>query len=215
MKPSIQSASFFTPANLSATSFDYLLLAVFLRSRSDALPWALEIAERAELFGQRDLESLRVYVVGFSPDRDGGTQAMQLIHYVRGWKGTHFYLKGRMVIGEMGQAYHLEAVIRCFVESCSARDYRAHCFRLIDSPYYPVAPQRMYEYIHPEFRHVTPLSERGIYQFPCAYMLDWFEAQRDHPASIRDQIQAAGIAKGCDACPRFNPNDFHLRKDET
>lgn len=136
---------------------------------------------------------------------------MQLIHYIRGWKGTHFYVKGRMIIGEMVQAYHLESVIRCFVESCAVRDHRAHCFRLIDSPYFPVAPRRMYEHIHPEFKHITPLPERGIYQFPCAYMLDWFEAQRDHPASIRDQIQAAGIGKCCDVCPRFNPDNFERR----
>lgn len=209
MKP----ASFFTPANLAATSFDYLLLAVFLHSRSDALKWALEIAERAPLFASRNLESLRVYVAGF--DQEEAEQALQLIHYIRGWKGTHFYVRGRMVIGEMEQAYHLESVIRCFVESQSAQDWRAHCHRLIDSPYFPVAPKRIYDDIHPMFRHVKPLSERGIYLFPCAHMLNWFEAQRDHPASIRDQIQAAGVAKGCDVCPRFNPDDFHRRKDET
>lgn len=209
MKP----ASFFTPANLAATSFDYLLVAVFLRSRSDALKWAIEIAERATIFESRDLESLRVYVACFS--REEAVQAVQLIHCIRGWKGTHFYVRGRMVIDDMERAYHMESVLRCFVESLSARDYRAHCHRLIDSPHFPVSPRRLYEHIHPMFRHVTPLSERGLYLFPCAYMLDWFEAQRDHPASIRDQIQAAGIAKGCDACPRFNPDDFRTTKDKT
>ncbi|WP_186215931.1 hypothetical protein [Burkholderia gladioli] len=201
-------SSFFTPASLAAASLDYLLIAVFLRSRSETLPVVLEIAERAELFTQRDLESLKIYVAGFRADDEGATQTMQLIHYIRSWKGSHFYVRGRLMIGAMEQAYNLESVIRCFVESFSVDDYRAHCYRLIDNPYFPVAPQRMYEHIHPEFRHVTPLSERGIYQFPCAYMLDWFQAQRDHPASVRDQIQAAGISKGCDACPRFNPDEF-------
>ena len=212
MKPDSYPPGFFTPAGLAETSMDYLLVAVFLRSRSDALPWAIEIAERAQLFAQRDLESLKVYVAGFSADAEGGTQAIQLIHYIRGWKGTHFYARGRMIIGETEQAYHLQSVINCFVESCLVRDYRAHCHRLIDSPYFPVSPQVMYEHIHPAFRHVTALSERGLYQFPCTYMLSWFQAQRGHPASIRDQIQAGGVAKCCDVCPRFNPDNFQPTK---
>jgi hypothetical protein len=207
-----RTAAFFTPANLATESFRYLLIAVFLRSRSEALQWALEIAERGQLFAERDLESMHVYVAGFSPEQT--EDALQLIHYTRGWKGTHFYAKGRMIIGEMEQAYHLESVIKCFVESRWADDYRAHCHRLIDSPYFPVAPQRVYEHIHPAFRHVTPLSERGLYVFPCAYMLDWFQAQRDHPSTIVHQIQADGVAKLCDVCPRFNPDDFRLRKEK-
>jgi hypothetical protein len=120
-----------------------------------------------------------------------------------------------MIIGEMEQAYHLESVIKCFADSCRVHDYRAHCHRIIDSPYFPVAPQRLYEHIHPEFRHVTPLSERGLYVFPCAYMLDWFQAQRGHPATVPNQIHAEGVAKYCDVCPRFNPDDFTETKDKS
>jgi hypothetical protein len=39
-------------------------------------------------------------------------------------------------------------------------------------------------------------------------MLQWFRAQRGHPASIVDQIQAEGVDKMCDVCPRFAPDDF-------
>ena len=39
-------------------------------------------------------------------------------------------------------------------------------------------------------------------------MLKWFRAQRDHPASVQDQIQAEGVEKMCDVCPRFDPDDF-------
>jgi hypothetical protein len=109
-----------------------------------------------------------VFVAGFASNFEGATQALDLIHYVRGWKGTHFYANGRMIIGEMEQAYHLESVIKCFAESCLARDYRAHCHRTIDSPYFPVTARLQLEYIHPLFRQY------------------------------------------CDACPRFNPDDFGL-----
>jgi hypothetical protein len=162
----------------------------------------------AQLFAERDLESMRIFVAGFVPTFEGATQAMDLIHYVRGWKGTHFYAQGRMIIGEMREAFMTEAVLKCFADSCSVRDYRAHCFRLIDNPFEPLAPYRNFEHVAPYFRHFEAKSEDGTYVFPCRHMLQWFRPQRDHPASIPDQIQAEGVEKYCDICPRFDPDDF-------
>lgn len=198
----------FTHEDLCRMSHDYLVIALFVRSRSDAFRMAFEVARKATLFAERDLESMKIFVAGFVSTFEGATQALDLIHYARGWKGTHFYAQGRMIIGEMDQAYHLESVINCFADSCRARDYRAHCHRTIDSPYFPVTARLQLEHIHPEFRHITAQSDEGIYNFPCAYMLQWWQAQEHHPASVRDQIQAEGVAKYCDVCPRFNPDDF-------
>jgi hypothetical protein len=208
--PNALPASFSTHEDLCQASNDYLVIALFLRSRSDAFKPAIAVARSAELFVERDLDSMRVFVAGFASNFEGATQALDLIHYVRGWKGTHFYANGRMIIGEMEQAYHLESVIKCFAESCLARDYRAHCHRTIDSPYFPVTARLQLEYIHPLFRHITAQSEDGTFIFPCKYMLQWWQAQPDHPSSVRDQIQAEGVTKYCDACPRFNPDDFGL-----
>ncbi|HDR9497035.1 TPA: hypothetical protein QDC06_000220 [Burkholderia cepacia] len=199
---------FFAHENLAKLSGDYLVLVLFVRSRSDAFPWAFDVASRAPLFVERDLETLKIYVAGFVPTFAGATQAMDLIHYVRGWKGTHFYAQGRMIIGEMEQAFYLESVLRCFADSCAARDYRAHCFRLIDDPFNPLAPYRNFEYIAPHFRHFEAKADDGTYVFPCKHMLQWFRAQRDHPSTIQDQIQAEGVDKMCDVCPRFEPDDF-------
>jgi hypothetical protein len=201
-------ASFFTHESLCALSRDYLLLVLFVRSRSGAFDLAIDVAKLAPLFVERDLESLKMYVAGFAPTFEGATLAMDLIHYVRGWKGTHFYAQGRMVIGEMRQAYDVEAVLQCFTESCRADDFRAHCYRTIDTPYFPVHARLKLEHIHPMFRHITAASDDGDLLFPCSFMLQWFEAQPDHPASVRDQIQAEGVAKMCDVCPRFDPDDF-------
>jgi hypothetical protein len=200
--------SFFTHDNLSRLSRDYLVLVLFLNSRSDVFPMAFNVASKASLFAERDLESLKVFVAGFVPTFEGATQAMDLISYVRGWKGTHFYAQGRMVIGEMEPAFLLESVLKCFADSCSSRDYRAHCFRLIDDPFSPLAPYRSFDHVAPYFRHFEAKSEGGTYVFPCRHMLQWFRAQRDHPASIVDQIQAEGVDKMCDVCPRFEPDDF-------
>src|ERR1700754_570490 len=103
--------SFFTHENLSRISREYLVIVLFLRSRSEAFPWAFDVASKAKLFVERDLDALKIYVAGFVPTFEGATQAMDLIHYVRGWKGTHFYAQGRMIIGEMERAFHLEAVL--------------------------------------------------------------------------------------------------------
>ncbi|VWB06992.1 hypothetical protein BLA6863_00144 [Burkholderia lata] len=135
---------------------------------------------------------------------------MDLIHYVRGWKGTHFYANGRMIIGEMRQAYDLESVLQCFAESCAVDDFRAHCYRTIDSPFFPVHMRLKLEHIHPMFRHITAASDDSNFLFPCSHMLQWFEAQPEHPSSVRDQIQAEGVAKMCDVCPRFAPDHFGL-----
>ncbi|MDP9651728.1 hypothetical protein [Paraburkholderia caledonica] len=133
---------------------------------------------------------------------------MDLIHYVRGWRGTHFYARGRMVIGEMEPAFEIEAVLKCFADSCAARDHRAHCFRLIDDPFNPLAPYRAFDHVAPNFRHFEAASIDGTYVFPCRHMLQWFRPQKTHPASIPDQIQAEGVAHYCDVCPRFAPDDF-------
>lgn len=201
---------FLTHEDLGRASNNYLLIALFLRSRSDVFKSAIAVAREAELFIERDLDSMKVFVAGFARTLKGATQALDLIHYVRGWKGTHFYAKGRMIIGEMEQAYHLESVIKCYADSCQARDYRAHCHRTIDSPYFPVTARLKLEYIHPLFRHITAQSDNGTFIFPCAHMLQWWQAQPDHPSTIHDQIQAEGVAKCCDVCPRFNPDDFGI-----
>lgn len=198
----------FTHEDLCRISHDYLVIALFVRSRSDAFDLALEVARGAELFAERDLETMKVFVAGFAPTFSGALRSMDLIHYVRGWKGTHFYAKGRMIIGEMPQAFALEGVLQCFAESCASRDYRAHCFRLIDDPCNPLAPYRTFEHIGRYFRHFEAKSKDGTYVFPCRHMLQWFRVQRDHPASIPDQIQAEGVDKMCDVCPRFDPDDF-------
>jgi hypothetical protein len=200
--------SFFTHESLCRLSREYLVLVLFVRSRSEVFPSALDLANKAPLFVERDLESLKIYIAGFVPTFDGANQAMDLIHYVRGWKGTHFYAQGRMVIGEMQDAFQIESVIKCFADSCAARDYRAHCFRLIDDPCNPLAPYRSFDHIAPYFRHYEVAARDGTYVFPCRHMLQWFRAQRDHPTSIQDQIQAEGVEKMCDVCPRFDPDDF-------
>jgi hypothetical protein len=207
--PDFYPPSFFTHESLSRLSRDYLVIVLFVKSRSDAFPWAFEIASRAQLFAERDLDSLKLFVAGFEPTFEGATEAMDLIHYVRGWKGTHFYAQSRMIIGEMAPAFMLEAVIRCFADSCATRDYRAHCFRMIDDQGDP-ASVRPLDDVAPYFRHIE--VKEGASLFPCKHMLQWFRAQQSHPSTIIDQIQAEGVEKLCDICPRFNPNDFRKIK---
>lgn len=208
----IHPPSFLAHENLSRMSRDYLVLVLFVKSRSDAFPWALSAARQGKLFKEFDLDSMKVFLAGFVPTFSGAQQAMDLIHYVRGWKGTHFYAQGRMIIGDMEQAFHLESVLKCFADSCASRDYRAHCFCLIDNPFDPLAPYRRFDRMHMYFRHFEAKADDGTYIFPCSHMLQWFRAQRDHPASIADQIQSEGVSKMCDVCPRFDPDAFGVRQ---
>jgi len=207
-------ASFFTHESLSQLARDYLVLVLFMKSRSGAFAAAMDIANRAPLFVERDLESMKLHVAGFASTAEGASNALDLIHYVRGWTGAHFYANGRMIIGSLENAYYLESVLECFIESCLSSDYRAHCHRTIDSPHYPIVSLLKLDHIHPMFRHITAQSDEGIYTFPCKHMLQWFQAQEHHPSSVRDQIQAEGVEKFCDLCPRFNPDDFRENTKE-
>lgn len=200
--------SFFTHENLCKVSRDYLLLVLFPRSRSEAFKWAIEIARNADLFAEEDLETMNIHVAGFVATKAGAEKALDLIHYVRGWKGSHFYAQGRMAIGTMQRGMDLQAVIDCFASSWGVKDVRAYCYRTIDDPFSPLSPTQNYTPIHMHFRHTEPASKVGTYTFPCRHMLQWFRAQKHHPSSIEDQIQAEGVEKFCDACPRFDPNEF-------
>lgn len=206
-------ASYFNHDNLMRVSADHLIVVMFMKSRSGAFPVALEIARQAELFAERDLESMKIYIAGFPATARGAMLALDLIHYVRGWSGTHFYAQRRMIIGDMEQAHHIESVLTCFINSCSSPDYRAHCHRTIDDPYFPIVNLILLEHIHQWFRHVTPKSDHGRFIFPCTYMLQWFQAQPTSEASIPEQIHAAGIEKFCDVCPRFKPSEFTLNPE--
>ncbi|MDR6421267.1 hypothetical protein J2801_003555 [Paraburkholderia phenoliruptrix] len=206
--PETYPPGFFTHENLLRLSHDHLLIVVFLKSRSEAFALADDVARHAPLFSERDLESLKIHIAGFSATFDGANAAMRLIHYVRGWRGTHFYAQGRMVIGDTEAAFQIEAVLKCFADSCAARDYRAHCFRLIDDPFSHSSSYRNLDHIAPYFRVHQVESTGGSYVFPCRHMLQWFRAQKSHPAKVADQIQAEGVQRYCDLCPRFEPNDF-------
>lgn len=197
-----------THSTLLDLSHRYLVIVLFVRSRSTVFEAALKIARHADLCIERDLESIQIFTAGFVPTLAGATRSLELIHYVRGWKGTHFYARGRMMIGEMSQAFLIEAVLKCFANSCAVRDHRAHCYRLLDDPFDPLATYRNLDFIAPGFRHVEAKSTDAEFIFPCRHLLQWFRPQRHHPSSIPDQIQAEGVEKLCDVCPRFEPDAF-------
>lgn len=174
---------------------------------------ALEIARQADLFEDRDIGKAKIHVAGFPATARGAMLALDLIHYVRGWTGSHFYFQRRMVIGDLAQALHIESVLTCFINSSLSPDFRAHCHRTIDNPYFPIINLVLIERIHQEFMHITPISDHGRFIFPCTYMLQWFQAQPTSEVSIPEQIHAAGIEKYCDVCPRFKPNDFKMNPE--
>ncbi|MFT5725683.1 MAG: hypothetical protein ACI9JN_002810 [Bacteroidia bacterium] len=46
------------------------------------------------------------------------------------------------------------------------------------------------------------------YVFPCKRLYYYFKFQKDHPASIENQIQAEAVNSGCDWCPNFNADNW-------
>lgn len=204
--PSLRQHITTSSADLEAASKMYLVAIRFLRSSSVALPFAMEVAERANLFAQGELRGKKVYAAAFSRNQEDVQNALNLLHYVRGWKGTQIFVLGRLVPVEMDSSFWIRDVLECYSESLSATDYRAHCFRVVDDIYHPVVST---DFVHSTFAiNRQIVSRNGNYVFPCKLLLMRFRPQRNHPSSVVDQIQAEGVEKYCNMCPHFDPSNF-------
>ena len=175
-------------------SLDCLLVVSFPKSNSKYYAFAVSVAEGAERYGVATIGGQSMHVAVFGLTQADAGRASALIGYIRGWKGAFIFVGGKIV----HDSYRLEEVLKCYLESCHCHDTKAHCHFVIDDPF------------------ETESYARGEkYLFPCKHLVAWFHFQKDHPSSVEDQIQAAGVEFGCNLCPNFIPNDFRKIENQT
>ena len=153
----------------------------------------MNIAEGAERYGVAAVGGKPMHIAVFGLTQADAGRASALIGYTRGWKGAFIFVGGKIV----HDSYRLEEVLKCYLESCHCRDTKAHCHFVIDDPF-EAAPGSQ----------LSRQASSDKYIFPCKHLVTWFHFQSDHPSSVEDQIQAAGVEFGCNFCPNFVPNDF-------
>ncbi len=199
-----------TPIDPFQESLDNLLVIAFFKSRAASYPIVVGIAEAAARYGIFSIDEKPMHVAVFGKTQADAGKASAIIWYTLGWKGVLVFCRGKLI----PNGYPILEVINCFQESCSCRDKRAHCQKVIDDPF-----------IEKQAESRTPMSisikitsdpqrtmKRDLkvdrYVFPCKYLYPRFTFQTDHPSSPEDQIQAGAVKAGCDICPNFEPDQY-------
>ncbi len=189
-------------------SINNLLVVAFPKSNSKYFPFALSIAQTASHYAVKEISGKQMHFVAFAPTQTDAGKASALLNYVNKWKGTMIFAGGKLI----SNIYGLLQVIECFLESCACWDSKAHCQLIIDDPF-AETDYNLRMTISVRIDEEPPLKQEikiDRYSFPCKYLFSYFMFQGDHPSSPKDQIQAAGVSRGCNFCPHFNPEDFKL-----
>jgi hypothetical protein len=186
-------------------SIGCLLVIAFPKSSSRNYPLAVSVAEAAERYAVIAIGGKPMHVAAFGKTQADAGKALALLEYTHGWKGKLIFSRGRMI----QNSYEVSQIVRCFLEACLCRDRKAHCYQIIDEPFSVVQDMRMS--ISITLVEKPPIKQEiqvDRYAFPCKFLFPWFKFQEGHPSSWQDQIQAAGVRRGCDVCPHFVADDF-------
>lgn len=193
--------------DLIAESFNCLLVVVFSKSTSKNFPLALAVFSNLDKFWTIDVGGKEAYFACFKKNQVDAARAVVLLGYVENWKGVQIFSHGKL----LNDAYEVESVLECYTESGFCKSLSSHCHKVVDDPFSDeivndasmgitvrVTEDPVYKYE----------SEVDRYLFPCKYLLNRFDFQKDHPASPQEQIQAGAVEEGCDWCPNFNPDEW-------
>lgn len=83
--------------------------------------------------------------------------------------------------GKGVEIYRTLQVLDCYIQSASCDDHRAHCLVTVD--------QKMH---------------------PCRFILGFHDREilKHHPSTIKNQLQAMAVRRGCEWCPHFTTDNF-------
>lgn len=174
-----------------------LVAVVFRQNRGANYPQAVETARSAALYRERQQGKTLLHVAVFSRNEEQASLASTLLELLVGIKGTLIYDgDGNRIPNE----WTAKAVLECYANSGLSRDYRAHCHRVIDDP----------------FDRWAPATQPDRYILPCR-LIDRFRLRLawDHPASVVEQLHAAGVDSGCHWCPNFDAEAFRKVGDRS
>ncbi len=170
-------------------------------------------ARRADWFAEDAIGRHDHYFAAFGATGDQIAIALSITRLLRGYRGAQFFVPFKL----LPDTSRPERVLQCYLEACDSSDWKAHCLtvaseeRLFDRPgQFGVAALKLNVVVSrgAPAQDPPPLPSRK-YLLPCALMLrHGMKLQEDHPATLRDQIQARAVEMSCEWCPRFSVKEF-------
>ena len=188
------------PKDLLAVSMRFALVIVFQSSRSPSYPMAVALAQSASFYDETKHGKATHHAAGFNGDEEQFARAATIARLVGSLKGTFIIAKGRICSYGDGAL----SVIECCLKSYKVNDYRAHCNLLFPSQMPPGMAGS-----HIKVGGI-PKGEQAL--IPCSYAASYsgWSITPAHPSSMSEQFLAVCVKRGCDWCPRCNPEDFRF-----
>lgn len=187
---------------------DALVGIIFQRTTARAYPTMLALAARAMRHVEIDEGNQHYHLVAFGHGNEAAQDAIALIHAAMRLRGFQLFTGGRI----NRNALRALEVLECYsnAESCASRD--AWCQQVTRAPFKRDHNASASAQVFPAEIHK---ENPPLWLFPCRFVLDGaFWAEPRHPASYEDQIEAAGLKRGCAWCPNFQPRKLCTLKEE-
>lgn len=205
--------------DLIADSLAHPLAVAFSKTSSPSYGAAVELAKLGSKYAERDIGRSTVHMAVFAGDRLHMSRAMALMRYIKGWKSTQLYAGGKLLFS----AHRVEDVINCFLTATACSDFRAHCHRVIRSPF--AGDDERIGWIDSDlaicgFARIggrlvvaEPKRERhDRYVLPCRFLARYgeihFRLDGSPDVSPVDRLQAMAVSQDCAWCPNFEPSNF-------
>ncbi len=169
-----------------------VLVLFFAETNSYVNALAVEAAKTAPHYRHHEQGRSKIHLAGFNANKSDMLIAFNLIRYIEGWKSARAF-----ALGTQRGLYGVIQTLNCAVTAAGCKNRKAHCFEVVDD---------LSDTENGEYSNIVsqPLS----YLFPCRLVKSYFRFERNLPATVSEQIQAAAVSQGCDWCQFFNADDY-------
>ncbi|MGN5537807.1 hypothetical protein [Alcaligenes sp. Lyrl_28] len=188
----------------TSESMNYMVMVAFPKSTSKNYSAALSLAQHASQFKVANIGDTLMNIALFDKTTKDAQTAVALIQRVGEWKGVMIFSNGVRA----KRWYEVTETLNCFIQSAQCRNPLAHCVSIIDDPEAPPSMRNIVSIVEGSRPIKTKTVGIRRFAFPCRLLLRDMKIERGHPASIPDQIHAAGVAHNKLLCPRFNPDAY-------
>ena len=162
----------------SHNSIGNLMAVVFPKSTSSNYPWAVFVAQSANLYAEKIIENKLFHMAVFSITQDGANKALALLNYLLGLKNWNVFMNGSIY----ENPYSVYSVLQCYSKALSCNDYRAYCHEVINDPFCETYGRTgnlsfSFQVIEKDQKDIKPtIIER--YLFPCKHLHSYFRFQK-------------------------------------
>lgn len=205
--------------DLIADSLAHPLAIAFSKSGSPNYGAAVELAKLGTKYAEQGVGKTTLHMAVFAADRLHMSRALALLRYIEGWKSTQVYAGGKLLLS----THRVAEVIDCFLTAEACSDHRAHCCRVIRSPFAGVDERIQwinsdraisgFAFVGGKLVVTEPKADHfDEYVLPCQFLARFgelhFRLDGDPAVTPHDRLHAMAVSQGCAWCPNFNPAEF-------